>query len=382
MVRQLELPAEINRNAPPPTLLAFKQFFKGFEGVPAVRKVFGEETEQMLENLKVEFCSTRFGYMAVSHKDAHLIVSAWHLKNSDTRTLYLDIVHELFHVGQFRNEKDSFITGYEHLVRNPTSYFTNPIEIAAYKHTVEEALRIGTTVADITEYLQVPWASPSSFRTFLKRIGLQKTKKHTSNPIDLNVTISKAAPIQLRPFTDYFRYENVPAVRSLFGNNTDQILDGLKVEFESYPLDYLRMNDEDGHLEISKWHLRDSDISILYLDLFLYLQFVHEFMEGKWDFAFLFINGTLKDEARDLQDYVSMGAGFKDYRELVSVSRKTAGFTFLDSAIAIEAYRATVAEGRRIGMSETELREYAGSPGLPMTKKMLVRFFRNLGIGK
>jgi len=81
MVRQLELPAQIIRTTPSPTLYPFTKFFKGFETLPSVRSIFGEETDEVIRNLKVEFCSNRFGYMAVSHKDAHIIVSVWHLRN-------------------------------------------------------------------------------------------------------------------------------------------------------------------------------------------------------------------------------------------------------------------------------------------------------------
>jgi len=71
----------------------------------SVREVFGSDTSEVIRNLKVEFCTNPFGFMAVSHKDAHLIISRWHLKNSDFQTLYLDLIHELFHVGQWMYER-------------------------------------------------------------------------------------------------------------------------------------------------------------------------------------------------------------------------------------------------------------------------------------
>jgi hypothetical protein len=100
-VRQLEPPAEISRNAPPPTLLLFTRFFKGFQEIPAVREVFGSETSEVIRNLKVEFCTNPFGFMAVSHKDAHLVMSRWHLAQSDITPLYLDLFFYLQYVGQF-----------------------------------------------------------------------------------------------------------------------------------------------------------------------------------------------------------------------------------------------------------------------------------------
>ena len=40
-------------------LYRFTNYFKGFEKVEAVRKIFGENTERVLRDLKVEFFSSR-----------------------------------------------------------------------------------------------------------------------------------------------------------------------------------------------------------------------------------------------------------------------------------------------------------------------------------
>ena len=41
------------------TTQPFTEYFKGFERVEAVRQIFGEKTEQVLSNLKVEFAGRR-----------------------------------------------------------------------------------------------------------------------------------------------------------------------------------------------------------------------------------------------------------------------------------------------------------------------------------
>ena len=69
------------------------KFFKGFENVQAVRKTFGPRTKQVLDSLKVEFFSSRWGYMGVSDRDGHLLVSAHYLATGDPRDIYLDVVH-------------------------------------------------------------------------------------------------------------------------------------------------------------------------------------------------------------------------------------------------------------------------------------------------
>jgi len=112
----------------PTKLFRFTDYFKGFEKVPAVRSLFGDKTEEILGNLKVEFFSSRFGYMGVSDVDGHLLVSTYHLKHSELKTLYLDIIHELYHLKQFLEGKQLF--------NDAISYVDNPIEIEVYRFTV------------------------------------------------------------------------------------------------------------------------------------------------------------------------------------------------------------------------------------------------------
>jgi hypothetical protein len=161
--RQSELGTEINRDAKI-NLYPFTDFFKGFENVGAVRSTFGDKTEEVLKNLKVEFFSTRFGYMAVSDVDGHLMVSTHHLRNSEARVLYLDVIHELVHVRQFMEGKDLFDPKFE--------YVDNPTEIEAYRHSVEEARRIGMSDEEIEEYLKVEWVDPEAHKRLVESVGL------------------------------------------------------------------------------------------------------------------------------------------------------------------------------------------------------------------
>ncbi len=146
-------------------LYPFTDFFSGFENVEAVRSTFGEKTEQVLKNLKVEFFSFRFGYMAVSDADGHILVSTHHLKNSEFNVLYLDVIHELVHVKQFMDGRQLFNAELE--------YVDNPTEIEAYRHTVEEAKRIGMTDKQIIEYLRVEWLDEGQHRRLVKSVGLE-----------------------------------------------------------------------------------------------------------------------------------------------------------------------------------------------------------------
>jgi hypothetical protein len=150
-------------------LYPFTDFFKGFERVEAVRSIFGPKTEQVLRNLKVEFFSFKFGYMAVSDVDGHLLISTHHLKNSEFEALYLDIIHELVHVKQFIDGRELFNSEFE--------YVENPTEIEAYRITVEEARRIGMSDEEIIEYLKVEWLSKDMHRRLVHTVGIEMEER-------------------------------------------------------------------------------------------------------------------------------------------------------------------------------------------------------------
>ena len=153
----------IERKAPT-KLYPFTRFFQGFEHVPTVRALFGASTGKVLRALKVEFFSSKFGYMGTSDVDGHLIISTYHLRDSPFRTVYLDLVHELCHVQQFRAGRPLF---YPKL-----SYVDAPSEIEAYRLTVEEGRRIGLTDRQLFDYLKIEWISPVEHRRLARRCGV------------------------------------------------------------------------------------------------------------------------------------------------------------------------------------------------------------------
>ena len=146
------------------TLHRFINYFKGFEKVGAVRELFGDETEKVLKELKVEFGS-RGGYMGVSDEDGHLTISARYLRDGDEREIYLDIIHELVHVKQFRN-------GIE-LHDNRFGYTNRPTEIEAYTHAVKEARRIGMTEKEIYEYLRMERMSEEDVKNLAAAVNVK-----------------------------------------------------------------------------------------------------------------------------------------------------------------------------------------------------------------
>jgi len=133
----------------------FTDYFKGFERVEAVRRIFGEKTEEALRDLKVEFTWIG-GYMWISDLDGHLIVNSRYLNEGNRVDIYLDVIHELVHVKQFMEGKELFDIHY--------GYSERPTEIEAYRHVVEEARNMGLSDERICEYLKTEWMSEEDLK--------------------------------------------------------------------------------------------------------------------------------------------------------------------------------------------------------------------------
>jgi hypothetical protein len=128
-----------------------------------VRGIFGERTEEVLRNLKVDL--TWFGgYMHVDSSNGHLVVSAPYLNSGDKVDIYLDVIHELCHVRQFMEGKELFDSRY--------SYVERPTEVEAYRYTVKEAKRLGLSDERICEYLKTEWMSNEDLKFLAKTVNV------------------------------------------------------------------------------------------------------------------------------------------------------------------------------------------------------------------
>jgi hypothetical protein len=141
----------------------FTDCFRDFEKVEAVRKIFGEKTEEVLRNLKVDL-KWFGGYMFVDSSNGHLVVNLRYLNRGDKVDIYLDIIHELCHVRQFMEGKDLFDPRY--------SYVERPTEIEAYRYAVQEARRLGLSDKRICEYLKTEWISDNDLKILAKAVNV------------------------------------------------------------------------------------------------------------------------------------------------------------------------------------------------------------------
>jgi len=140
----------------------FLDYFTGFEKSRAVRGIFGDATDEVLSNLKVQFMW--FGYMGVDDNDGHLMVNKSYLSSGDKTDIYLDVVHELCHVKQHLDGKELFNPRYD--------YVDRPTEVEAYRYAVKEAKRLGLSDERILRYLQTEWMSDEDLKRLVKNIGI------------------------------------------------------------------------------------------------------------------------------------------------------------------------------------------------------------------
>ena len=158
-----QLCVRITRKVPVATY-PFLNYFRGFEKVGAVRRIFQDKTNDVLSKLRVEFVGRR-GYMGVSEVDGHMIMSADYLSKGNRVDIYLDIVHELVHVRQFMEGKELFDHNFEYVER--------PTEVEAYRVAVEEARRLGLSEKRICQYLKTEWMTDEEFRRLAKSVNVE-----------------------------------------------------------------------------------------------------------------------------------------------------------------------------------------------------------------
>jgi hypothetical protein len=142
----------------------FADYFKGFDEVEAVRGIFGEKTEEVLRNLKVEL-SWFGGYMFVNGANGHLVISTRYLNTGDKVDIYLDLIHELCHIKQFNEGRELFDSRYD--------YVDRPTEVEAYRYAVQEARRLGLSDKRICQYLKTEWMSDKDLKRLAEAVGVQ-----------------------------------------------------------------------------------------------------------------------------------------------------------------------------------------------------------------
>ena len=155
---------KINRNITPGDY-SLAEIFNGLKEVSILMKVFKtkEELDDVFLKTKV-IVEESDHYMYVKNDDASVVIGFSHLKNSDPKILYLDIIHELVHVMQQRQGLDLYNKSY--------AYVDRPTQIEAYEIAVLEAKNLGMNDKEILDYLLVEWITPEEHKRLASHVGL------------------------------------------------------------------------------------------------------------------------------------------------------------------------------------------------------------------
>jgi hypothetical protein len=135
--------------------------FKGLETSNVLQRVFGEDLKKVLSETRVDI-NRRPWIIWVDEENGVININIDYLRENDTQTMCLDIIHELIHVKQLAEGKNLFDSRF--------SYADRPTEIEAYQLTVEEALDMGLSREEIIDYLRVDWITEEEHQRLVKAV--------------------------------------------------------------------------------------------------------------------------------------------------------------------------------------------------------------------
>jgi len=144
--------------------------FSGLEDSEVVQSLFGGRASaaEILRNLRVKLDDSA-EYMYVNDANGNIVVRGEYLRSASERLLYLDIIHELVHVKQYREGRELFDSRF--------SYVERPTELEAYRITLDEARKIGMTEEEIEDYLYVEWISKKEHKKLAKTLGVNGQRR-------------------------------------------------------------------------------------------------------------------------------------------------------------------------------------------------------------
>ena len=144
--------------------------FMGLEDSEVIQSLFGGRASatEILQNLHVKLDDSA-EYMYVNEANGNVVVRGEYLRSASEKLLYLDIIHELVHVKQYREGRELFDSRF--------SYVDRPTELEAYRITLDEARKIGMTEEEIEDYLYVEWISKKEHKKLAKTLGVNDPRQ-------------------------------------------------------------------------------------------------------------------------------------------------------------------------------------------------------------
>lgn len=109
-------------------------------------------------------------YMYIDDSDGHIVAGLEYLKTGEPWVLYLDLLHELVHIRQWREGK--------HLWDRRYAYVDRPTEVEAYRFAVGRAKALGIPEREIADYIRVEWVSKREHERLCRRLGIRIVESH------------------------------------------------------------------------------------------------------------------------------------------------------------------------------------------------------------
>jgi hypothetical protein len=134
---------------------------RGLENSVALNTIYGSKLKEILNTTCIDVVSKPW-QIWVDRETKRITINKDYLSEAEKGTLYLDFVHEMIHIWQITEGEDVF--------NRSVSYADTPTEIEAYKHTIEDAKRIGFSRRDIVEYLKVRWITDEEHIRLVKAV--------------------------------------------------------------------------------------------------------------------------------------------------------------------------------------------------------------------
>jgi hypothetical protein len=144
--------------------------FPGLDVDPGFVKLFADGArKEVLAKCYIEAVPEDM-YMYINDSDGHIVAGLEYLKTGEPWVVYLDVIHELTHIGQWRAGRPLWDRRY--------AYVDRPTEVEAYKVAVDRAKELGIPEREICDYLRVEWVSRKEHERLCRRLGLRIIESH------------------------------------------------------------------------------------------------------------------------------------------------------------------------------------------------------------
>ncbi len=144
----------------------FSDVFSGLDGSPTLLRLFGTKVSmsRMTRHLKVKVEDFDWG-LWLERETGTVCISRRYLQSARQNFLYLDVIHVLVHIKQFLEGRELYDQAFE--------YVDRPTELEAYRHTIDEARRMGMNEDEILRYLRVDSVDDTELGKLIEKIGVK-----------------------------------------------------------------------------------------------------------------------------------------------------------------------------------------------------------------